>query len=389
MRRALGLAAAVAALVAFVAFAYTMNSGDVDFRLVPTVTYRMPLGLLLVATLVFGVLIAVVAVAFQQLNQRFSTWSERRKARQEAQIEELKQSGAALAWGGETVRSRSVLKKAWRRDPHNKEAALALAASYSDTGEYDAAKQVLEDAVARESADPDLRYALGEALSRYGHTDEAIRMHETVRVQYPHAARVMVSLRDLYAASGRWADAAEVQQQYIAELASSEGIEDQRDRLRDFRYRATMQIDDPALRIERLEALLAEHRNYAPAIDSLGDAMLEIGKTADALKLWEKAFKREPRIELAERMLDHQANGAGRQRVVVLINKQGDRLDADAARVLRARAAIQDDALESAQHELETVSDPTSAAVQSAWADLHHKRGDTERAWQTVRPLVP
>ncbi len=388
MRRAVGLAIAVAILVAFVAFAYTMNPGDVDFRISSTLTYRMPLGILLVTTLVIGVVIAVIAVAVQQLNHRVSTWGERRKARQLAEVGELNASGAALAWGGETERSRSVLKKAWRRDPNNKEAALALAASYADTGEYTAAQSALQAAVEVQSADPDLRFALGEALSRSGDADAAIRMHETVAVQYPHSPRVMVALRDLYAQTGQWKQAADIQERYISELAGSEGIQREREQLRDLRYHAAISLEDPAAKAAALDSIVSEYRDYTPAIDSIGDALLEAGKTSEAVKVWEKSFKREPRIELARKMLAQQTDLNGRQRVVSLVNKHSDQLDADDVHVLRASAALANDALDVAEQELGAVTNSATTAAQQCWADLHNKRGDTERAWQTLRPLV-
>ncbi len=388
MRRAVGLAIAVAILVAFVAFAYTMNPGDVDFRISHTLTYRMPLGILLVTTLVMGVVIAVIAVAVQQLNHRVSTWGERRKARRVAEVGELNASGAALAWGGETERSRNVLKKAWRRDPNNKEAALALAASYADTGEYTAAQTALQTAVEVQPADPDLRFALGEALRRNGEADAAIRMHETVAVQYPHSARVMVALRELYAQTGRWDQAAEIQERYISELAGSEGIQRERERLRDLRYHAALSLEDPAVKAAALEAIVSEYRDYIPAIDSIGDALVEAGETSEAVKVWEKSFKREPRIDLARKMLAKQTDLNGRQRVVSLVNKHASQLDADDVHVLRASAALANDALDAAEQELEAVTSSTAAA-QQCWADLHHKRGDAELAWQSLRPLVP
>ncbi len=388
MKRAVLLAIAVAILVGFVAYAYTMNPTDVDVRLSRSLSYRMPLGILLVATLVSGVVVAVIAVALQQIGNRIATWGERRQARAVAIVDELNASGAALAWGGEIERSRSVLKKAWRRDPHNKMAALALANSYSDTGEYEAAKQTLEAAVEQNASDPDLRFALAEALRCNGETEAAIRMHETVRVQFPHAPRVLVALRELYTQSGRWNDSVEVQKRYISELSNSAGIHRERDRLREFRYRAAMQVAEPTSRLTALNALLAEDRDYAPAVDSVGDSLVELGRPAEALKIWEKSFKREPRADLARKMLAQQSDNAGRRRIVSLIDKHAGQLDEDEVHVLRASAALQSDALEAAQGELELIADATPATVQQCWADLHQKRGDPERAWQTLRPIV-
>ncbi len=388
MTRAIGIAIAVVFLVAFIAFAYTMNPGHVDFKLSPGMTHNMPLGLLMVATLVLGMLIAVIGVGIQQVNQKMSTWNERRKARQFAEILELNASGSALTWSGETERGRTVLKKAWRKDPHNKGAALALAASFSDTGEYESARQALEAAAAEEPADPDLRFALGNALFGAGEVEDAIRMHETLRVQYPHAPRVLMSLRDLYSHTGRWQEAATAQERYISELASSEGIHRERERLRDFRLQAAMQLEDSDAKISALEALLEEYRDFSPALEAIGNAMMEAGRTDEAVATWEKVFKREPDIDLAYKMLAQQTDSPGRHHVVALVTKNSDKLGEEAARVLRARAALDNGALDSAKQELEGVSSTSGGAGQKAWADFHQMSGDPDKAWETIRPLV-
>lgn len=388
MKRAVLLALAVALLVACVAYAYAMNPGDVEIRLTRTLSYRMPLGILFVASLAIGAVAGVIAIAVQQLSHRLATWGERRKAREVALIDELNASGVALAWGGDIERSRSVLTKAWRRDPHNKTAAIGLAASYADTGEFESARATLATAVEQAPTDPDLRFALAEALRRNGDIDEAIRLHESIRVQYPHAARVLVALRELYAHAERWKEAVDVQERYIGELANAHGMSRERLRLREYRYRAALQIDDAAKRLTALLALLDEDRDYAPAIDGAGDALVAMGRAGEALKIWEKAFRRDPRSDLARRMLAQQKDNQGRRHLVALIDKFADRLPADDVHLLRASAALDSEALEAAQRELELVTDATNASVQQCWADLHQKRGDPERAWQTLRPIA-
>jgi tetratricopeptide (TPR) repeat protein len=385
MRRALGLAVAIAALVFLVGIAFTLNPGSVDVHFPGDSVFRVPLGLLLVGTLVSGVLLAVVAVAIQQLNRRFSSWGNRRRAKREAQVVEWNESAADLAWSGEIERSRATFKKAWRLDPQNKEAALALAASYIDTGEFGAAKQALDAALAEAPNDPDLRYALADALHRGGDLGEAIRMLETIRVQYPHAPRLLASLRDLYAEVGQWQEAGDVQEIFLRQVTNSEGVQAERERLHRLRYRRAIQSDDPAARIAGLESILQEDRGYRPAIDSLAETLISCDRAGEAQKLYEKAFKREPRLDLAARLLQLQETSSGRQRIIGLLNKHADGLDGDMVRVLRARAALADDKLDVAEQELEAAADRDTPAVQRCWADLYHKRGETEPAWNALR----
>lgn len=384
MKRAFALGLAVTALAVFVGVAFLLNPASVDVRLTPSKVVQLPLGMLLVGTLLAGAMSALVALALQQLTQRFSHWGQNRRAKQEARIAELNETGAALGWSGEIERSRAVLKKAWRKDPRNREAALALAASYTDTGENGAAKQTLEAAVAEAPNDPDLRYALGQALRRNGEIGAAIRMHETVRVQYPQSPRLLLALRALYGEAQQWKEAADVQELYLRQLPSSDDLSRQRDELRLLRYREAMGISDPSERLTALTLINDETPGFAPAIDSLGEALLAAGRSEEALRFWEKAAKRAPRLSLLQRMLELQTDRHGRKRVIDLLDRHAAALDSDGLQLLRARAALRDDDLERAQQALEAIAQQDRADVQRCWADLYNKRGNFERAWAAL-----
>src|SRR5262249_51617213 len=223
MKRIL-LVLGVAVLVAVFGGLVLLNPGEVEVRPADLHSFPPPLGVLVIIAFLAGLLVAVVGVALGNAGSRLGGWRARRSARHAAQAGAWHQTGEQLAWGGELERSRALLRKAWRRHPRNGAAALALASSYMDTGEYAAAHDVLAAAVAQDANHPDLRYALGEALRRRGDTADAIRMLETVRVQHPHAPRVLISLRELYRESGRWPEAADLQEAYVNTLPAEARI---------------------------------------------------------------------------------------------------------------------------------------------------------------------
>ena len=182
MKRLFIFAIAIAVLLVFGLIIW-LHPGSVDLRYSLDDAIHPPLGLLLVFTFLAGVIVTLLLTTLQQLQRHIGGWQERRKSRRALRIGEWHQSGAALHWDGDLERSRSLLRKAWRRQPHSSAAALALASSHMETGEHAAAKQVLQTAVTHDTSDPDLRYALANALRGNGDTAEALRMLDTVRVQ--------------------------------------------------------------------------------------------------------------------------------------------------------------------------------------------------------------
>jgi lipopolysaccharide biosynthesis regulator YciM len=382
MKRLLLFVGAILLVVVFGAEVF-LNPTEVEFHPTHTQTFRPMLGLLLIFTFSAGALVAVLGGSLRNLGSTLSGWRGRRKARVVEQAGEWHRTGEALAWGGDLERSRTLLKKAWQHHPGNAAAALALAASYMDTGEFADAEQVLRTALARHTDDPDLRYALGEVLRRRGETDEAIRMLEAVRVRHPRAPRVLISLRDLYRESARWKEAADVQAAYL-QTVPTDGRPAEDQRLIQFRYQAALALPDADARLDALDAVVRSDRTFVPGLVSLGDALVVQGRGEEAMRVWEKAFKAQPRLVFIERMLA-QDSALHTRRAVTLLNRYSDRLDADSVHILLARIALAGGDLDRATAELKAVHQPASSTVDRLRAEILHRRGDHQRAWDALR----
>ncbi|MGD9762924.1 MAG: tetratricopeptide repeat protein [Candidatus Binatia bacterium] len=381
MKRVL-LALGGIALVALLAVVVALNPVPVDFRATPTLTIRPMLGVLLIITFCAGAAAVLLGGALRHMALALWTRRTRRDARAAAQAANWHEEGESAAWRGEMERSRALLRKAWQRQPGNGAAALALASSYLDTGEYAAAQEVLQAALEENPDDPDLRYALGEALRRRGALAEAIRTLEGLRARYPGAPRVLISLRELYREAERWQDAADVQAVYVDRLAASARAEEHQ-RLVAFRYQVALELQDPTARVAALDALLQEARDFVPAAVSLGDALTAAGRGEEARKVWEKTLRSHPRLVLLERLLAADASGRTHERALALVGKQVD-MQGDGAHLLLAREALAADDLETAERELRAVTTQDAPTVLRVWAELYERRGDHGAAWSAL-----
>jgi lipopolysaccharide biosynthesis regulator YciM len=382
MKRGLLLLGSIAMVALFVLLV-ALNPGEVDFRPTHLHSFRPMLGVLLILTFCAGGALVLLGGGLHQLSAALSDWRARRSARAAAQAAAWHQEGEAAAWSGEIERSRALMRKAWRRQSGNSAAALALASSYMDTGEYAAAQEVLQAALEEDPNDADLRYALGEALRRRGETTEAIRMLETLRVRFPHAPRVLISLRELYRDAERWRDAADVQAAYLATLpAPARQGEDRR--LIELGYQTAVSLPDAAERAAALDDLVQRDRSFVPALVSLGDALADGGRVDEAMKLWEKALRTQPRLVFIERLLAHERSAREHERILALLGKHWNELDGDGARLLLARAALATGAFDTAERELRAIGRQDTPTVQRAWAELHHQRGDHAAAWAAL-----
>lgn len=374
MKRILLLVGALA-LVAIVAATVFLNPSEVDFRPTHIHSFRPSLGVLLIITFVGGVVLAALGGALRSVSGRLATWGGRRAVRRSEQAEEWRRDGLRMVWEGDLDHGRSLLRKAWKRRPSDIAAALALASSYLDTGENTAAEEMLAAAVAYDASDPDLRFALGEALRRRGNLDEAIRMLETVRVHHPRAPRALITLRELYRERGDWKNAAEVQAIYLESLPSAVR-EREHATLVNFLYQAALALPEPAERRKALEALLQADRSFVPALVSLGDTLAEQGAAGEGRRVWEKAFKNVQRLVFIERLLATATTAREREQALGLLGKYGQSAAPDALHILLARSALDNDDPDRAEIMLARVSRQEDPVVQRCWADIYRRRGD-------------
>ena len=382
MKRGLLVLGGIALVVLF-ALLIALNPGEVEFRPTHLHSFRPMLGVLLILTFCAGGALVLLGGGMRQLSTRLAELRTRRGARVAAQAATWHQEGEAALWAGELERSRALMRKAWRRQSGNSPAALALASSYMDTGEYAAAQEVLQAALEEDPNDADLRYALGEALRRRGETAEAIRMLETLRVRFPRAPRVLVSLRELYREAERWREAADVQATYLETLPPPARSGEDR-RLIELRYQAALTLAEAPERAAALDAVVQADRAFVPALVSLGDALADSGRVDEAMKLWEKALRQQPRLVFVERLLAHERSAREHERILALLGKHWNELDGDGARLLLARAALATGAFDTAERELRAIGRQDAPTVQRAWGELHHQRGDHTAAWTAI-----
>jgi lipopolysaccharide biosynthesis regulator YciM/uncharacterized integral membrane protein len=387
MKKAILFVLGVAVILVFL-YVFVLNTAAVEVRLTSHQSVSFPLGVLLVGAFVFGLVVAVLGIALLQAGRSLRTWPARRLERQTTRVAQWERVGNALAWEGDLQRARGLLEKAWRKQPGNSSAALALASSYIDTGEHETARRILTRAVSQGAADEDLRFALSEAARRTGDLPEAIRILETVRVQHPKAPRALRRLRSLYRESGRWQEAAEVQEAYVRCIPSGEPAQAEHHLLTQLRYQAAMSLKNPNVRGEALSALLQSGRTFLPAAVSLGDSLVAAGRIEEAIKQWDRTFRTTPRAVLIERILSQQTNAKDRQRTVAAMKKYQQEMGADSVHIIAARVALEDGDPAAAAAELDAVTRQTAASVQRLRAQVYRARNETDQAIEALTKLA-
>lgn len=382
MKRAIAVVLGVA-MVCLVAYLSWLNPAAVEFRLTPARSIQAPLAVLIVLAFVVGMMLVFTVVLIQAGRRAMVGWWQGREQRRIDRIDDWQERGEELIWGGETQQGRALLRKAWQRRPENPRALLALADSLRETGEFRRASELLSHAASQHPASPHILFALAKTHRSAGDRGAGVTVLERLRALHPHAARVLRALRDAYVDSARWADATAVQETLVGQLRDPGQVATERLRLGALRYQVAVHLEEPAARVQALEALADSRACGVPAWVSLGDAFLASGRADEASLLWERALRTQPRTVLVERLASIATEERHRERLCTLLHKlRADQVRGDMIRLLSAQLYIKDGHAEQAARELGSLqnTDAAPAFVHRLWAEVHRQRGQMEQA---------
>lgn len=371
-------------LVSAVIYLVSTNGTVTEFQLAPSVTIAYSLGGLMVASFLCGAVTVFTVVMLQAGGRALLAWRQLRRERNTQRTHEMEEKGEQLMWQGDAKHGRALLEKAYRREPTNSYAVLALASSYRATGELVRERQFLTEAVNHHHhTNPDILLALAQAHAYAGERTQAIEVLERLRALHPRAPRVLLALRDAYLGAGRWYDAIAPQEALIAESRDPQQAAKERDVLTTMRYQASLVVEDPNARIDALEALAERRSLTAPVAVSLGDALVEAGRVDEAVGVWERALRGTPQTVFIERLAKVASDKAGRTRVInVLRRLRPETVDMDRVRLFIAELKLVDDQLGEAADELAAVEAPAEAGAffLKIQGEIHRRRGELQQA---------
>lgn len=380
------------ALVCAVIYLVSTNGSVTEFQLTPNLTVSYSLGGLMVASFLAGAVTVLVAVMIQAGGRAILGWRQQRRERSHQRILQMEERGEQLMWQGDAKHGRALLEKAYRREPSNAYAVLALASSYRATGESARERQFLSDAVSHHHhTNPDVLLALAQAHAYAGDRQQSVEVLERLRALHPRAPRVLAALRDAYLEAGRWQDAIGPQESLVAETRDPKQAAKERDTLTTVRYQASLAIEDPAARIQALEGLADRRSLSVPVAVSLGDALVEAGRGDEATGVWERALRATPQTVFVERLASLARDQNGRNRLCnVLRRLKADAVDMDRVRLFIADQHLNDDMVSEAAEEISVIESATDAGplLPRIRGEIHRRRGELQQAVESFAAAV-
>ena len=228
------------------------------------------------------------------------------------QVDELYAEGLQAQRAGRQTEAMAAYRAVLRRDPGHGETHARLGELARERGDDQSA--LLHSLQALRGDDrPEALLAAADAYRKTGRPDDAIALYQDVIAGDPGHVLALRALRDLAADEKRWADAVPAQERLVAAVSAEERPAEQT-ALAGLHYergRARVAEGDLVGAIAAFRDALRVQADFVPAAVVLGDAYLQTGEPAQALRVWERAAEAQPALPLLSR-IEHQRREEGR-----------------------------------------------------------------------------
>src|SRR5262245_61218623 len=232
------LTAVVAAAFTIAAgWLFLLNQSYVPVRLTPSRTLAAPLGGLLLVAFVLGALVVGALATGGAIARGWRSARARGRSRREMRRREAIARGRELVWHGETSAARAELARPAEHPALDASRVALLAETHLQEGDAESARDLLLGAAPGTGVEPRSLDLLARAAEELGDRPGAIDALERAYRAAPGSPRIAARLRDLYAAHGRWAEAAALQAELLLRLRAPR-LAIERDRLVGLRYEA-------------------------------------------------------------------------------------------------------------------------------------------------------
>ncbi|MBI3995311.1 MAG: tetratricopeptide repeat protein [Nitrospirae bacterium] len=381
-------------LTAGVGWLAYFNPGQATLRLSPEVYLDIPTVALVLLSMAFGGLLAILGAGFAEIRHLFRGWRQSKLKKRDDRVREL----LGLAINAKTAKrfedAIGLFQKILLLNPNHAAALLRLGNLYRAQGNVSEAIRLHRKARNLEEANLEILLALAKDLEEAKRLDEAVQLLQEMRRLEGNNLTVLLRLREMFVKLARWEEAHDVQEKILQGALRPEELKNEQSWLEGIKYEIGRQLlekgeRDRARRYFR--GAIKLNRNFIPGYIGLGEISAEEGKIKDAGELWEKAFEMTSNIILLHRLedlyleLDHPAK-------IIHLYQEAIRRDPENL-VLRFyigklyyRLEMVDEAFE-----VLTALDPGDDKMpdlHKLLGNLHLRRGDTEAAVEEFKKAL-
>ncbi len=271
-----------------------INPGEVTVFLTSEQSFTLPTAIMLICVLLLGLLLGNGVHIMSALALSLKQWRGGRRQKKAEEVGTIYRSGVGRLLSGDLKKARTLLKKALDRDPQRVDSHLALASVAEQEGNTPEAIELLQKARKLDPKGLEILFKLAATFQEAGRREEAMGVYKELLVNDADNRKAMRALRELQVELGNWQDALALQKKIVKMTSSGPRVEAEKQKLLQIRYevaRDALANGEAEQAAEACRDLVKLDASFTPARITLGDAYRQLGRDADAVRVFQDGYK--------------------------------------------------------------------------------------------------
>jgi lipopolysaccharide biosynthesis regulator YciM len=279
------------------AFLYlnSVNPEEGNFMVTKDWTFAMPVTVLVFLGFFSGMVLAVLNSLFVDARRAIKDIRARREKKLVNQSEANYRRGTEELLRGNPHKARQLLTKALEANQQDIDILLSLAKANMEDKRPQEAVKVLEAGLLKDPGNMEVLSAVAKNSLSIGDTYKAVKTFKEMLDRDPTSPFALKGLRDLRVEQDEWEEAAQLQRRHVSRGRNGEDLAKDKELLAALLYESAVtcmkdgNLDEAA---EKAKEALENDDAFIPAHILIGDVQYSKGNSADAIKVWEKAYDR-------------------------------------------------------------------------------------------------
>lgn len=295
-------------LILFFLYFWGINPHLVTVYLMSDQSVTYPVSFVVIACIVAGLTLGIVAYLYSTITYRWSRWKKDRTEKKQREVNAIYREGVSRLLSGDLKKARTLLQKTLDRDPRNIETHIAMASLNSQEGNQAEGLALLDKAKSLDSKSREVIFKTAALQEEMGNDEDAMASYQELIALEKDNRKALRSLRDLYIKHENWKEALEAQRKVLKTGPGADRMSEEKEKLLFLRYEIARQsiIDnDIDSAKSELKDVIRQMPDFTPARVTLGDAYVAQGHDKDAAKTWQEGYLKLGKSVFLDRLEDY------------------------------------------------------------------------------------
>lgn len=294
--------------VLFFLYFWGLNPHLMTVFYLPEQSLEYPVAMVLIACVLAGLILGFVVHLYSTVGHWVTHWKRDRVEKKQREVGAVYREGVGRLLCGDLKKARVCLQKALDRDPKRIDTLIAMASLHSQEGSPQEGLGFLRKAAEIDPKSREVLFKTAALQEEMGSDEEAIASYRQLIALEKDNRKALRALRDLYIRHERWDEALDSQRQVLKAGPGPNRINAEKDLLLFLRYEVARQAiasgETDSAKSE-LKDIIRQKPEFTPALVSLGDVYLAVGRGDDAVNAWQDGYRKQGKSIFLERLEDY------------------------------------------------------------------------------------